>query len=204
MLDRHGTGRILFRNTRAAIEGFPQRILQSYPLQTQPGQVVVGPWLESDPRVTWVESFLKAHRQEKVLLICAQAQTAVDLEKHLHLDVGIRSAAFYEDLSIIERDRAAAYFADEDGGAQVLICSEIGSEGRNFQFAHHLVLFDLPENPDLLEQRIGRLDRIGQSQDVEIHVPYLIGTQSGGAIPVVSPRHGCFSSKLFRWWHGGC
>ena len=58
----------------------------------------------------------------------------------------------------------------------MMVCSEIGSEGRNFQFAHHLILFDLPLNPDLLEQRIGRLDRIGQQCDVEIHVPYLQGT----------------------------
>ena len=58
----------------------------------------------------------------------------------------------------------------------MLLCSEIGSEGRNFQFASHLVLFDLPLNPDLLEQRIGRLDRIGQQNTVEIHVPYLEGT----------------------------
>jgi ATP-dependent helicase HepA len=52
------------------------------------------------------------------------------------------------------------------------LCSEIGSEGRNFQFAHHLVLFDLPSNPDLLEQRIGRLDRIGQTDIIQLHVPY--------------------------------
>ena len=70
-------------------------------------------------------------------------------------------------MSIIERDRAAAYFADTDNGAQVLLSSSIGSEGRNFQFACHLVLFDLPENPDLLEQCIGRLDRIGQTRDVQ-------------------------------------
>lgn len=76
----------------------------------------------------------------------------------------------------MERDRAAAYFADHEQGAQALICSEIGSEGRNFQFAHHLVLFDLPENPDLLEQRIGRLDRIGQTETIQIHIPYLEGT----------------------------
>ncbi|MCB1089427.1 MAG: RNA polymerase-binding ATPase, partial [Verrucomicrobiae bacterium] len=50
------------------------------------------------------------------------------------------------------------------------------SEGRNFQFAHHLVLFDLPEDPGLLEQRIGRLDRIGQTEDIHIHVPYLPGS----------------------------
>ena len=76
-------------------------------------------------------------------------------------------------MSILERDKAAAYFAQEEGGAQVLICSEIGSEGRNFQFANQLVMFDLPFNPDLLEQRIGRLDRIGQNRDIDIHVPYL-------------------------------
>ena len=52
-----------------------------------------------------------------------------------------------------------------------MVCSEIGSEGRNFQFLHHIVLFDLPDNPDLLEQRIGRLDRIGQQHDIKIHVP---------------------------------
>lgn len=47
----------------------------------------------------------------------------------------IRAAVFHEGMSIIERDRAAAWFAEEDTGARVLLCSEIGSEGRNFQFA---------------------------------------------------------------------
>ena len=79
---------------------------------------------------------------------------------------------FHEGLPLVQRDRNAAWFAEPDG-AQLLICSEIGSEGRNFQFAHHLVLFDLPLNPGLLEQRIGRLDRIGQTQTIRIHVPYV-------------------------------
>jgi ATP-dependent helicase HepA len=189
MLDRHGTGRVLFRNTRAAIKGFPKRVVHSYPL-VAPEQYTLAQvdleqklhpeepyiddsWLEFDPRVEWLEKTLKALRPSKVLIICAQAKTALALEHHLHMRAGIRSAAFYEGLSIIERDRAAAYFADEIGGAQTLVCSEIGSEGRNFQFAHHLVLFDLPLNPDLLEQRIGRLDRIGQTEDIQIHVPFL-------------------------------
>ena len=91
-------------------------------------------------------------------------------------------------MSIIERDKAGAYFAQETGGAQALICSEIGSEGRNFQFASQLILFDLPLNPDLLEQRIGRLDRIGQNNDVEIHLPYLAGTAQ---------------ECLMQWYHQG-
>tara|TARA_R110000772_G_scaffold141115_3_gene250676 strand:+ start:43167 stop:45971 length:2805 start_codon:yes stop_codon:yes gene_type:complete len=192
ILDRHGTGRVMFRNTRAAISGFPQRVLHRYPLE-QPDAYrhansdiaeALHPespyhddsWLSFDPRVAWLEQTLKALRPAKVLVICARAQTAVTLEHYLHLRAGIRSAAFYEGLSIIERDRAAAYFADESAGAQTLVCSEIGSEGRNFQFAHHLILFDLPLNPDLLEQRIGRLDRIGQTEDVQIHVPFLAGS----------------------------
>ena len=96
--------------------------------------------------------------------------------------------SFHEGLSIVERDRAAAYFADEEGGTQVLVCSEIGSEGRNFQFAQHLVLFDLPLNPDLLEQRIGRLDRIGQGDTIQIHVPYIESSAQ---------------EVLFRWYHEG-
>tara|TARA_R110000823_G_scaffold130015_14_gene257985 strand:- start:4777 stop:7539 length:2763 start_codon:yes stop_codon:yes gene_type:complete len=192
ILDRHGTGRVLFRNTRAAVSGFPERKLHRYPLVTPPAYehastelperlhperpYLDDSWLDFDPRVSWLEATLKSLRPQKVLVICAHADTAVALEHHLQMRAGIRSAAFYEGLSIVERDRAAAYFADETGGAQTLVCSEIGSEGRNFQFAQHLILFDLPLNPDLLEQRIGRLDRIGQTQDVQIHVPFLRGT----------------------------
>lgn len=108
--------------------------------------------------------YLTSHRSQKVLVICAKAATALQLEQVLREREGIRAAVFHEGMSIIERDRAAAWFAEEDTGAQVLLCSEIGSEGRNFQFASNPVMFDLPFNPDLLEQRIGRLDRIGRAR----------------------------------------
>lgn len=191
LLDRHGTGRVLFRNTRAAIQGFPERQPLPEPLPCpdlyehhQYGvtglaleqSVDEEDWLAQDPRVSWLEKKLASLRPAKVVVICAKASTAMALEHYLQLRAGIRSAAFHEHLSLIERDRAAAYFADTEQGAQALICSEIGSEGRNFQFAHHLVLFDLPANPDRLEQRIGRLDRIGQTEAIRIHIPYLQGT----------------------------
>ncbi|EMP54980.1 ATP-dependent helicase HepA [Marinobacter santoriniensis NKSG1] len=191
LLDRHGTGRVLFRNTRAAIPDFPER--QPVPVGLPRPELFDGAstgldgltpergcpeerWLTDDPRVAWLEQTLKSLRPAKVVVICARAETAMALEHYLQLRAGIRSAAFHEHLSLVERDRAAAYFADDEQGAQALICSEIGSEGRNFQFAHHLVLFDLPANPDLLEQRIGRLDRIGQREAIRIHIPYLEGT----------------------------
>ncbi len=194
LLDRHGTGRILFRNTRDTVKGFPGRELHSYPLtlpeeyqnidngkqtETQnlhdllhPEVLLKQHWLDIDPRVSWLANWLGQHPNEKVLLICAHAETALALEEQLRLKTIFTPSVFHEGMSILERDRAAAYFADDEFGAQILICSEIGSEGRNFQFAHHLILFDLPLNPDLLEQRIGRLDRIGQSETIQIHIPY--------------------------------
>ncbi len=109
-------------------------------------------------------------------MIASRASTALQLEQELREREGIRLTVFHEGMSIIERDKAAAYFAQEEGGAQVLICSEIGSEGRNFHVANQLVMFDLPFNLDLLEQRIGRLDRIGQKRDIDVYVPYLTET----------------------------
>ncbi len=178
LIDRHGTSRILFRNTRQGVKGFPHRFYHQVTIDAA----------EVDEKIHWLIDFLKSHRNEKILVICKTAQTAIQLEQILREKEAIRSAVFHERMSIIERDRAAAYFADTDNGAQVLLSSSIGSEGRNFQFACHLVLFDLPENPDLLEQCIGRLDRIGQTRDVQIYVPCLSGSAQ---------------QDLARWYHEG-
>ena len=178
LVDLYGTSRLLFRNTRKYIHGFPQRNLIEHPLSTGPtnypdfSNAIYDRLLDDDPRIEWLLNTIRELRPEKLLLICSEAETALQLEELLLRKEGIRCAAFHEGLSIIQRDRAAAWFA-EAGGAEILLCSEIGSEGRNFQFAHHLVLFDLPLNPDLLEQRIGRLDRIGQREQVNIHTPFI-------------------------------
>jgi ATP-dependent helicase HepA len=218
LLDRHGTGRVLFRNTRAAVKGFPDRQVSPAPLPlpeeyqrsladfelsgVNDAQVLLStellyqqtsnrsqpPWHEIDPRMDWLITKLKALKPRKVLILAASAKTALQIAESLRVKAGIHAAVFHEGLSIVERDRAAAYFADQETGSQALICSEIGSEGRNFQFAHHLILFDLPLNPDLLEQRIGRLDRIGQTDTIQIHVPYLDN----------SPQ-----AIMFHWYHEG-
>jgi ATP-dependent helicase HepA len=169
LVDHHGTGRVLFRNSRHTVRGFPERKRHAYPLE---GQANESDW-EKDPRYIWLVSRVKQLSGQKALLITKHAQTAIALEQTLKNRAGIAAAVFHEGMSIIERDRAAAYFADQESAARLLICSEIGSEGRNFQFAHHLILFDLPDNPDLLQQRIGRLDRIGQKETIQIHVPYI-------------------------------
>jgi len=201
LLDHHGTGRILFRNSRQTVQGFPERERYGYALAGQPN---TDDW-QQDPRFLWLVNMVKqlaGQRRtgsqpvggihtisgDKALVICKQAQTAIDLEQTLKNRAGIASAVFHEGMSIIERDRAAAFFADPDSAARLLICSEIGSEGRNFQFVHHLILMDLPNNPDLLQQRIGRLDRIGQKHVIQIHVPYLEHTDN---------------EVLYRWYDEG-
>jgi len=169
LMDRHGTSRVLFRNTRNGVKGFPQRELHTIklPLPTQyqtaikvsgimgarksaeerardmlyPEQIYQefegdsGTWWNFDPRVEWLMGYLTSHRSQKVLVICAKAATALQLEQVLREREGIRAAVFH-----------------------------------------------------LLEQRIGRLDRIGQAHDIQIHVPYLEKTAQ---------------SVLVRWYHEG-
>ena len=177
LIDRHGTGRLLFRNTRNAITGFPQRHLHQYTIEDELPETMA----------VWLIEFLAEQYPAKVLLICSDIDTVQALAEALR-KAGVATAQFHEEMSIVERDRAAAYFSDHDDDCRLLLCSEIGSEGRNFQFLHHLVTFELPLTPDLLEQRIGRLDRIGQKEDIQIHVP---------------SAEGSLDHLLVRWYHEG-
>ena len=165
LLDSFGTGRVMFRNTRKQLSGFPERKAHLIELEGENA---------FSAKVDWLVEFLAEDSGRKVLLIGKTLELVEELTEAVLDRVDLKIGQFHEELTLLQRDRNAAYFAEEDG-ARLLICSEIGSEGRNFQFAHHLVLFDLPENPELLEQRIGRLDRIGQRETIHLHVPFVKG-----------------------------
>jgi ATP-dependent helicase HepA len=166
LIDSFGTGRVLFRNTRERLSGFPKRQPHLYPLD------------DGASPYAWLAGLLRSLPEtEKILLITGSPEAAIAVLEKLLIEIQVEAALFHEDLSLLQRDRNAAWFADP-GGARILICSEIGSEGRNFQFARHLVLFGLPRDPELLEQRIGRLDRIGQTGTIHIHVPYGVHSKS--------------------------
>jgi ATP-dependent helicase HepA len=206
LIDRHGTGRVMFRNRRAQIGGFPRRLAAIDALDGSALEEVRRQWLLAefhadaqahapnveldygdDPRLPWLVGLIEKLAGEKLLLICRSQAKVLALEDALRTRSGAKVARFHEGMTILQRDRNAAFFAEPDG-ARVLLCSEIGSEGRNFQFAHHLVLWDLPLDPDLLEQRIGRLDRIGQRHDISVHAAAFTGTA----------QH-----ALLRWYHEG-
>lgn len=177
LVDRHGTGRLLFRNTRRAVPGFPNRRYRPSTLEDDSPQGLAN----------WLQGFLSETLPDKVLFIASRRETVQAVAEQLR-QLGIDTAQFHEDMSIVERDRAAAWFADPEDSCRLLLCSEIGSEGRNFQFLHRLVTVELPTSPDVLEQRIGRLDRIGQQHDVEIHVPVVEGSRD---------------ARLASWYHDG-
>jgi ATP-dependent helicase HepA len=205
LVDRHGTGRVMVRNRRAAVGGFPARVPHVFALAVPEDPTMLGRLRAEfahdvgdtndepahdyarDPRTDWLLGILDAVAPAKVLLLCRSRAKVQALEEALRLRSGLKVARFHEDMNLLQRDRNAAYFADADG-ARLLIASEIGAEGRNFQFAQHLVMWDLPLHPDMLEQRIGRLDRIGQRGDVNIHAAAVTGSAQ---------------EVLLRWVHEG-
>lgn len=224
LLDRHGIGRVMFRNTRSVIQGFPKRKAKLIPLpMPEDKKVFIDRMIEEvafeigeiqksggeeeeerksfrysfkkDPRVAWLVGTLKKSKSRKYLLLCSHKNKAMALYEALKLEINVNYSVFHEDLTLLQRDRNAAWFAEEEG-AQLLICSEIGSEGRNFQFVHDLILFDLPLNLELLEQRIGRLDRIGQTSTIQIHVPFVEGTGMGAFARVLHEGLNAFEKCL--------
>jgi SNF2 family DNA or RNA helicase len=70
-----------------------------------------------------------------------------------------------EDWKTVGKERVKREFADDDGKVDILVCTDSASEGLNLQECGALINYDLPWNPMRVEQRIGRIDRIGQRHD---------------------------------------
>jgi ATP-dependent helicase HepA len=123
----------------------------------------------ADPRVEWLLSDAPRWHiaKEKTLVFVAHRETLEMLRTALSHRAQLASGVFHEELSAARRDTEVARFREPDGPS-VLVSTECGGEGRNFEFCRRLVLFDLPWRPTVVEQRIGRLDRIGRRVPVEI------------------------------------
>ncbi|MCA9752513.1 MAG: DEAD/DEAH box helicase family protein, partial [Gemmatimonadetes bacterium] len=132
-------------------------------------KVLSAPSGPDDPRTLWLGREAKRwdRRGEKSLVFVAERESLIALKKELEFRTSRRIGVFHEDLSPAQRDLEVARFAEE-GGPNLLIATESGGEGRNFQFAKRLVMYDLPWDPVVVEQRIGRLDRISRRGPVEI------------------------------------
>lgn len=107
---------------------------------------------------------LLSQSTQKTLVFINYKATMNYLSEYLEKQ-GIKHTCFHGSLSLKAKDAAIESFREEVG---VMLASETGGEGRNLQFANTIVNYDLPWNPMKIEQRIGRLHRIGQTQDVFI------------------------------------
>jgi len=122
-----------------------------------------------DPRLDWLLAQAPRWRDagEKTLVFVAHRETLEMLRTALSHRVQLATGVFHEQLSPARRDTEVARFR-EAAGPSLLVSTECGGEGRNFEFCRRLVLFDLPWKPTVVEQRIGRLDRIGRRIPVEV------------------------------------
>ncbi|MES1240274.1 MAG: SNF2-related protein [Acidobacteriota bacterium] len=123
----------------------------------------------ADPRVKWLAEQAARWQQagEKTLVFVAHRETLERLKAAVEREGRARAGLFHEDLPAERRDIEVAQFRLPEGPA-ILISTEAGGEGRTFEFCRRLILFDLPWNPAVVEQRIGRLDRIGRKIPTEI------------------------------------
>jgi SNF2 family DNA or RNA helicase len=123
------------------------------------------------------------------MVIFTQFRATQDLLDRRLREAGHDVALFHGGLSRLEKEAAIARFR---GPSRLLLCTEAGSEGRNLQFAHAVCNFDLPWNPMKIEQRIGRLSRIGQTHDVHVFNLVAAGTVEATVLHLLEAKLNMF------------
>jgi superfamily II DNA or RNA helicase len=142
--------------------------------------------------LTLVTKLLEERPDEKILVFTQFVETQEFLAGVLEA-AGYQVARFNGRMNLEEKEAAVARFRRE---AQIMISTEAGGEGRNFQFCHVMVNYDLPWNPMRVEQRIGRLDRIGQKRPVFIYNLALAETIEERVLDVLEHRIGLFEESV--------
>ena len=133
-------------------------------------------------------------RGAKVLLFTEFRETQEYLRQRI-AEAGWHVSVFHGQMSAAAKDAAVDAFRASAGPA-VLLSTEAGGEGRNFQFCHLLVNYDLPWNPMRVEQRIGRVDRIGQDSVVQVFNFWVEGTVEERVLDVLDRRINVFEETV--------
>ncbi|WP_167759309.1 DEAD/DEAH box helicase [Mycobacterium sp. PS03-16] len=130
----------------------------------------------------------------KVLLFTEFRETQEYLRERLE-DIGWDVFVFHGRLKPDAKDAAVERFRSSMNPS-ILLSTEAGGEGRNFQFCHLLVNYDLPWNPMRVEQRIGRIDRIGQQHTVQVFNLWVKGTVEERVLNVLEHRINIFEETI--------
>jgi ATP-dependent helicase HepA len=155
---------------------------------------------DEDTKLRVFRELLDAELSGEKVLVFAEARETID---YLRLQLarpqgkrkGVEALAYAGDLSPAERDKLVARFRDPEG-PRVLLCTELGGEGRNFQHCHVLANYDLAWSPAAIEQRIGRIDRIGQSREVRIFAFRPDGTLAARVVDLMDEAVGVFREPV--------
>ncbi|MFW9987966.1 MAG: helicase-related protein, partial [Candidatus Odinarchaeota archaeon] len=152
---------------------------------------------KSDKLIEIIDQIYSQNHKEKIIIFTQFVDTLKfikSLIESLNLDYTIE--LFYGGLDKLQKDEAVERFRSSQKFS-ILISTEIGGEGRNFQFCRVLINYDLPWNPMKLEQRIGRLDRIGQeSKEIYIYNIFMEGTVETDIIHSIIKRINLFEESI--------
>ncbi len=133
-----------------------------------------------------------AAQGRQVVLFTEFLRTQAEVSAHLR-QLGHAVVEFHGGLSPEAKEEAIATFR---GGAAVLVSTEAGAEGRNLQWCSTLVNLDLPWNPMRVEQRIGRLHRLGQQRTVQVVNLVSAGTVEEEVLELLAEKIGLFESVM--------
>jgi SNF2 family DNA or RNA helicase/uncharacterized membrane protein YkvA (DUF1232 family) len=137
---------------------------------------------------------IRSHEPEvRVLLFTQFRGTQEEIKERIPAPWTVH--LFHGDLDPGEKDAEVGRFRDSPG-PQILVSTEAGGEGRNLQFSHWVINYDLPWNPMKVEQRIGRVDRIGQKDTVMVGSFSTRGTVEERVVEVLSRRIGVFEETI--------
>jgi ATP-dependent helicase HepA len=156
---------------------------------------------DSNSRLAHVAGLLRSWQpsRPKVLVFAGFSGAAARVATQLQAALGEQAVAeFRFDLPDHEKEEAARRFR-MDPATWVLVSDETGGEGRNFQFADRLLHYDLPWLADLVEQRIGRLDRLGReafSTEVPAHVVHNPTAPEAGLLACYRDGFGVFAASI--------
>ncbi len=141
-----------------------------------------------------VQEIMNESPKEKIIIFTQFKATLFYLTRLLE-EKGYKVFQFHGDFNEKQKNQSVSSFKNPQEGS-ILLSTEIGGEGRNFQFCHIIVNYDLPWNPMRLEQRIGRLDRFGQKKNVLIYNFFIRDTVESSIVTAILERIKLFEESI--------